>query len=103
MRRQKEYGCNARQDETGAWIDKAVAPVVFDGTESWACPRRPVKDDPAAFAELMGLYALYTEGVLADDGALMGQAVKHVTLMRLVHSVVAECQAQQREEARKRS
>jgi hypothetical protein len=80
-----------------------VAPVVFDGVESWACPRRPVKDDPAAFAELMGLYALYTEGVLADEGAIMGQAVKYVTLMRLVHSVVTECQVQQQEEVRKKA
>lgn len=76
--------------------------MVVDGVESWACPRRPVKDDPAAFAELMGLYALYAEGVLADDGPIMGQTVKYVTLMRLVHAVVAECQAQQKEEARKR-
>jgi hypothetical protein len=102
-RQRREYGCDARQDANGEWIDKAVVPMVFDGVETWACPRRPVRDDPACFAELMGLYALYAEGVLADDGAIMSQAVKYVTLMRLVHSVVTECQVQQREEWKKKS
>lgn len=76
--------------------------MVFEGVETWACPRRPVKDDPASFVELMGLYGLYAEGVLADEGSIMSQAVKYVTLMRLVHSVVVECQSQQREEAKTR-
>ena len=101
-RQRKEYGCDARRDENGAWVDKALVPMVIDGIESWACPRRPVKDDPSAFVELMGLYGLYAEGVLADEGSIMSQAVKYVTLMRLVHSVVVECQVQQREEAKKR-
>ncbi|MFO1083119.1 MAG: hypothetical protein U1E21_01015 [Reyranellaceae bacterium] len=51
----------------------------------------------------MALYSLYAEGVLADDGALMSQAVKYVTLMRLVHAVVNECEAQRIEEARSKS
>lgn len=78
-------------------------PDDFDGERQWQCLRRPVKDDPASFGDLMALYSLYAEGVLADDGALMSQATRYVTLMRLVHSVVNECQAQRIEEARSKS
>jgi hypothetical protein len=100
--KQKEYGCNAKQDENGVWIDKSLIPITLDGVDTWQCPRRPVKDDPAYFGELMGLYNLYAEGVLADEGAIMSQATKYVTLMRLVHSTVNECEAQKLEDAKNR-
>lgn len=96
-RQQKEWGCDAKQMPDGSWIDRALVPMQVDGKESWACPRRPVKDDPALFGELMSLYGLYTEGVLADDGAIMSQAVKYLATMRLVHGTVAECRAAQME------
>lgn len=102
-RQQREYGCDAREVEPGKWEGGALAPDDFDGVRQWQCLRRPVKDDPAAFAELMGFYGLYAEGVLADDGALMSQAAKYVTLMRLVHSVVNECEGQKMNEAKSRS
>ncbi len=65
--------------------------------ESWACPRRPVKDDPALFGELMSLYGMCAEGVLADEGGVMSQAVKYLAIMRLIHGTVNECRAEQME------
>lgn len=98
VRQQKEFGCDAYQDESGSWHKPAVTPIEIDGKETWACPRRPVKDDPAFFGELMSLYGLYKEGVLADEGSIMSQSQKYVTLMRLVHNTVAECHAEMREQ-----
>jgi hypothetical protein len=94
---QKEWGCDAYQDDKGAWHKRSLVPMEVDGKESWVCPRRPVKDDPSFFGELMTLYGLYKEGVLADEGSIMSQSQKYVTLMRLVHSTVNECQAEMRE------
>lgn len=89
-----EWGCDAYQDEKGEWQKKALIPERMDNEDVWVCPRRPVKDDPAFYSELMSLYALYKEGVLADEGSIMSQSTKYVNLMRLVHAAVNECYAE---------
>ncbi len=96
-RQQKEWGCDARQRPDGTWTDRALVPMEVDGREDWACPRRPVKDDPALFGELMSLYGLYAEGVLADEGGVMSQTVKYLAIMRLIRGTVNECRAEQME------
>jgi hypothetical protein len=93
----REWGCDAAKNEKGEWVNKSALPMEVDGEDSWACPRRPVKDDPLLFSEVMSHYGLYKEGVLADEGAINSQATKYVAVMRLVHSVVSECRAEQME------
>lgn len=95
------WGCHAAKNDRGEWTNRAFEPVAFDGEDYWGCLRRPVKDDPELFRELMMLYGLFKEGTLADDGGLSSQAMRYVNLMKLVHGVVNECHAQQREDAGK--
>jgi hypothetical protein len=101
-KQQRDWGCDAAKNENGEWVGhKAVIPDTFDDEDYFGCLRRPVKDDPGFFSELMSLYGLYKEGVLADEGSISSQATRYVTLMRLVHGVVNECHAKQREDAQK--
>jgi len=92
-RNKKEWGCDAKQDENGVWTNRSMMPERIDDVDTWVCPRRPIKDEPFMFGEIMSLYSLYKEGVLANEGSITSQALRYVTTMRLVAGTVSECQA----------
>jgi hypothetical protein len=94
------YGCNAFKREDGTWDSPAMAPLVLDGVETWACPRRPLKDKPREFSELLAYYRSYKLGVFPDDGNVASQSARGWKLLSLLDSFLTSAQAERMENTR---
>jgi hypothetical protein len=94
----KERGCDARQLADGTWESPAVMPLRIDEIEDYACPRRPIKDDPDGFGRLMRLHRYYRQGMLPDPGSITQQASRGLELLELVEVTLGECRKTQEEQ-----
>lgn len=85
------------------WRDPAALPLTIDGEEVWRCPRRPLKDAPAYWAELMDAYDLFKRGHLPDPGHVSEQSARGLTLLRLTDQMVESCRQERIERERTRA
>lgn len=69
-----------------------IATLKLAGEPIERCPRRIIKEDPAAFSYVLQLYALYDKGILLAPGALQDQPYNYVEAMFVVGGAVAEIQ-----------
>lgn len=97
------WGCDAVKRIDGTWENPASVPLQLDGEDQFACPRRPVKDDPLYFKRLMFFYGLYQKGTLPDSGGVMDQSERGLTLLRLVENIESEAEKELRERQQKKA
>ncbi len=97
-KRQAEWGCNAKQAEGGTWTNKALIPLKIDEEDWWGCPRRPIKDDPALWSELMFHYGMFKKGFLPDDGSPSAQAYRGIQLLRALEVAFYDAQESKSQE-----
>ncbi len=93
--KRKEWGCYAFKNEKGEWENQALIPVMMDGVDQYQCPRRPVKDRPWWFSEILQTYAHYKNGFLPGPGGIDSQPRKLMRLLAIVDSVTAEVENNQ--------
>lgn len=103
---QDEWGCNAyptdELDSLGnpVWQRAAWIPLEIDGEEVWRCPRRPLKDAPAAWSRMLQIYGFYLKGFLPDPGGVMDQSARTMALFALIDHVNNEVTEEKIERAR---
>lgn len=99
---QQEFGCNARQIDENTWEAPALNPLQIDGEDVYACPRRPIKDNPLFWSRLMALYRGFTQGFLPDDGNISAQSARGWSLLTILDGYVNEAKNELFENAKKR-
>ena len=91
----EEYGCNAKlvtnSEGKEEWVDRAALPVMIKGKEWWACPRRPLLDDPSFFWEVKAAHNHYKNGFLVDPGSINEQSHKLMSLIAIMSGAEEEC------------
>lgn len=92
------WGCEAKKQPDGTWENPSEVPLIFDGEETYACPRQPVRENPAVFSHVFSVYTLYKKGLFLDAGAVMDQSAIYLDVMQIVDAAVSEAN----EEASKR-
>jgi hypothetical protein len=106
---QKIWGCDAYDtgelDELGmpVWVNPAHLPIEVDGELTYRCPRRPIKDDPRLFSDLLFHYVLFQKGHLPDDGGTLNQSFKAMQLFGLIEDTINGCSQQQQQRERERA
>ncbi len=100
---QKQFGCDAYKDEKGVWQNKARMPLLLDGEQTWACPRRPIKDNPLYWQRLLFFYNGYKAGYLSRPGGLGRQSVRLMTLVHLMSATFDEADEEQMQKERQRA
>lgn len=67
-----------------AWTNPAHMPLDFDGEETYACPRQPLREEPEMWSRVFTYYRLYKKGFLPQTGAAMDQANIAVEIFRIL-------------------
>jgi hypothetical protein len=94
--RQKEWGCTASKSEVppgtkGAapsldgktwwlWTNPSRLPLMFDGEQTYACPRQHLKANGHAWHKVLLCYGYYKAGFLPQAGSVIDQSNKAVEL-----------------------
>jgi len=100
---QKNDGCNARKLEGGTWEDKAKQPLIIDGEEDWACPRRPIKDEPGYWSRILGMYRDYNQGLLADEGKIASQSNRGWNMITILDGFIQEAKFELWEQSKEKT
>ena len=80
-------------------FDNAGPVVVLDPV--FACPRRPLKDDPKHFSTLFSHYKMLKTGTLPDDGGVASQSRRGWLLLNLLDSYMQKAEGERVEEMRR--
>lgn len=64
--------------------EDAESSIELDGEELTRCPRRPFKEHPAYYGELMWLYNQWQKGFLPEEGGIHSQPYKLVESVRVI-------------------
>lgn len=102
----REYDCTtctARQKVLRGCENEAERPVEMDGEKLLRCPKRPLLDKPKELGEIFWLYRNYERGILPEEGSLLSQPNRLMTLLAALESAKSRAEAEQMEDmARKR-
>lgn len=79
-------------------------PIRIEDEEWFQCPRRPLKDHPRFYAELIRHWHFYRNGFLPDPGGLNQQSYALVRMLHHMDGIVEEVREAKRseEEARRK-
>ena len=77
--------------------------LVINGEIHQRCPRRPILEDPAWYAEVFWLYRQKEKGYLVDEGGLDSQPNKLIQAFRVIDQTINICvQAKDEQEKSKK-
>ena len=82
-------------------FDNAGPVVVLDPV--FACPRRPLKDDPKHLSTLFSYYKMFKTGTLPDDGGVASQSRRGWLLLNLLDSYMQKAEGERVEEMRRKN
>jgi len=99
-RQQRAWGCHAVQNEDGDWENAAEDPIELDGETAFRCPRRPIKDDPRGWHQLLTYRRMMNKGFLPEAGGLHDQPVRLMSMLSLVDATFEEAFEEKREQSR---
>lgn len=96
-----QWGCDAQkvrdedvEDENDPdaydWINPAEQPFKLGDEQWWGCPRRPVKDNPGFFAEVIRFRNLRETGFLPYPGSYMQQPNLMIEALAVVDAAMGE-------------
>jgi hypothetical protein len=72
------------------------------GVIHWGCPRRPIKDNPDYWHELLTVYRMFKMGVMPDDGAMAQQSAKGMRMLSVLDGAISRFEADKMEAIRRK-
>lgn len=118
-KRKDEWGCEAKPhtvtDEDGnpkydkagrpvlKWTKPARIPEMFDGEETYACPRQTLKENARSWSRLLMYYAAYKDGFLPQAGAVIDQSNAAMEALNVMNATNQECDDEINEKSRLKS
>lgn len=85
--------CKAQQKLERGCTTEPLIPQEMDGEVLTRCPRRPMLDYPALFADVFSVYSWYKRGGFPDKGTYLDQAAAFVQVVEIIEQAIAEAKA----------
>lgn len=92
--------CSARQKSEWGCTKKAPIPLLFDGEDTFRCPRRvlhPDEGNTTGLSDVFWYYGRYKSGLLPEPGGLNDQSAMLMQQFRVIDAAYAEVEQAERE------